>query len=125
MNIEDKISKADTKEIVINEYMNLDEEDIKNKIEYKIKIRKITVKQQTDISKGIAELENKRIIPYDLIVKTLLYGVISTPFESWDEEKIKWLDETNPDILKAIFKGVLEFNLPLELKKEMNSGTLQ
>ena len=118
MSIEDKISKADTKEIVINPFMDLDEEDITNGTKYKIKIRKFTVKQQTDIWSEISGKENQ--VSYDLIVKTLEYGVISTPFESWNEEKIKWLDETNRDLLMMIFQEVINFNRPLEEMKEAN-----
>ena len=116
MGIEAKIRKAETKDIPINEYMELDED------EYKIVIRKLTMKQQFELRESIPDAQNPS---YEAIVKVLKNAVVSSPFEEWNEEKIKWLDESNGDLLLHLFMEVAEFNAPLAQKNGSKSKDAQ
>ena len=122
MSVEAKIRKAETKDILINEYMELDEDDIKNGTQYKIVIRKLTMKQQFELRESIPDAQNPS---YEAIVRVLKNAVISSPFEEWNEEKIKWLDESNGDLLLHLFMEVADFNSPLAEKKGSKSKDVQ
>jgi len=111
MSIEAKIRKAETKDILINEYMELDEDDIKNGVQYKIVIRKLTVQKRYEI--GSLASDSSNLPPWGALVQMLIDGVVSTPFNEWNEEKIKWLDGISPDLVSKIFTEVAEFNRPL------------
>ena len=88
MSIEAKIRKAETKDILINEYMELDEDDVKNGTQYKIVIRKLTVQQRYEL--GSLASDSDKLPPWEALARLLMDGVVSTPFREWNEEKIKW-----------------------------------
>lgn len=115
MSVEAKIRKAETKDILINDYLDVDEGE-----EFKITIRKHTVKQQMDLNDLIPDPSKPS---WKTLVQILLWGVVKTPFEKWDEEKIKWLDEVgqvvnDKNLVLYLFGEILEFNRPLAVKNK-------
>ena len=115
MSVEAKIRKAETKDILINEYLDVDEGE-----EFKITIRKHTVKQQMELRDLVPD-PNKT--SWDTLVKIILMSTVQTPFESWDEEKIKWLDEVGAvvdgnNLIAYLFGKIMEFNRPLAVKNK-------
>ena len=111
MSVEAKIRKAETKDILINDYMELDEDDVKNGTQYKIVIRKLTVRKRYEI--GNMASDSGKLPPWEALVQMLIDGVDSTPFSEWNEEKIKWLDGKSPDLVSKVFTEIAEFNRPL------------
>lgn len=118
MNTEDKVRRAEETEININEYMNLDDLDIQEKKQYIVTIGKLTVQQQYELSELMPDTAKPT---FEAMSKMLLFSVRKTPFSIWDDEKIKWLDNTNRDLLIFIFEGVVNFNLPLAQKNDKKS----
>ena len=110
MGAEDRVIRSETKVVSIDDFMNLDEGG-----GYSVTVKKLTVEQGMEYYQKVQAGEQ---ILFADMVQMLIYGVEKTPFESWDEEKVKWLDRTNRDLLMFIFEEVASFNAPLESGKK-------